>query len=590
MLHDALIYLLAAVIAVPIFKRLGLGGVLGYLVAGIAIGPSGIGLTQDPKSVLHFAEFGVVLLLFLVGLELNPKKLWALRVPIIGMGALQVVITAAVVMAIALLFKIDWRVALVAGIAFAMSSTAIALASLEERNLLNTAGGQSAFSVLLLQDLAVIPALLVLALLAPDQAAGALNWMGVAKAVGLIAGFILIGRFALRHLLRFIANTGLREVFIAFALLLVFGAALGAKSVGLSMALGTFLAGVLLADSEYRHELVLDIGPFKGLLLGLFFIAVGMSVDVRLFIDAPLTVFGLALLVVATKLGLLWLLARQFKLCGQDNALFAVALSQIGEFAFVLISTAQGQAIVPKPQADLMNAVIAVSMLSTPFLFLALDKFVALTLAHKPHRRPTLIEQRNDVIVAGFGRVGQMVGRLLVGRGYGVTIIEHDPNQIELVRRFGWKAYYGEVTRLDVLQAAGIAQARLFVLAIDDPQAALKTAALVKTRYPHVQIVVRARNRSDAFEFIELGIVFERETFRGGVTLAEKALVALGEDAAAARSAAAAFIDHDEKLMAESVAIRDDQKKLQAITSRSRKDLEELMAREHAGSASKPEA
>ena len=590
MLHDALIYLLAAVIAVPIFKRLGLGGVLGYLVAGIAIGPAGIGLTQDPKSVLHFAEFGVVLLLFLVGLELNPKKLWALRVPIIGMGALQVVITAAVVMAIALLFKIDWRVALVAGIAFAMSSTAIALASLEERNLLNTAGGQSAFSVLLLQDLAVIPALLVLALLAPDQAAGALNWMGVAKAVGLIAGFILIGRFALRHLLRFIANTGLREVFIAFALLLVFGAALGAKSVGLSMALGTFLAGVLLADSEYRHELVLDIGPFKGLLLGLFFIAVGMSVDLRLFIDAPLTVFGLALLVVATKLGLLWLLARQFKLCGQDNALFAVALSQIGEFAFVLISTAQGQAIVPKPQADLMNAVIAVSMLSTPFLFLALDKFVALTLAHKPHRRPTLIEQRNDVIVAGFGRVGQMVGRLLVGRGYGVTIIEHDPNQIELVRRFGWKAYYGEVTRLDVLQAAGIAQARLFVLAIDDPQAALKTAALVKTRYPHVQIVVRARNRSDAFEFIELGIVFERETFRGGVTLAEKALVALGEDAAAARSAAAAFIDHDEKLMAESVAIRDDQKKLQAITSRSRKDLEELMAREHAGSASKPEA
>lgn len=589
MLHDALIYLLAAVIAVPIFKRLGLGGVLGYLVAGIAIGPSGIGLTQDPKSVLHFAEFGVVLLLFLVGLELNPKKLWALRVPIIGMGALQVVITGAVVMAIALLFKIDWRVALVAGIAFAMSSTAIALASLEERNLLNTAGGQSAFSVLLLQDLAVIPALLVLAVLAPDKAAGALNWMGVAKAVGLIAGFILIGRFALRHLLRFIANTGLREVFIAFALLLVFGAALGAQSVGLSMALGTFLAGVLLADSEYRHELVLDISPFKGLLLGLFFIAVGMSVDLRLFIDAPLTVFGLALLVVATKLGLLWLLARQFKLCGQDNALFAVALSQIGEFAFVLISTAQGQAIVPKPQADLMNAVVAVSMLSTPFLFIALDKFVALTLAHKPHHRPVLIEQRNDVIVAGFGRVGQMVGRLLVGRGYGVTIIEHDPNQIELVRRFGWKAYYGEVTRLDVLQAAGIAQARLFVLAIDDPQAALKTAALVKTRYPHVQIVVRARNRSDAFEFIELGIVFERETFRGGVALAEKALVALGEDAAAARSAAAAFIDHDEKLMAESVAIRDDQKKLQAITSRSRKDLEELMAREHAESASKPE-
>lgn len=580
MLHDALIYLLAAVIAVPIFQRLGLGGVLGYLVAGIVIGPAGIGLTQDPENVLHFAEFGVVLLLFLIGLELNFHKLWALRVSIFGMGALQVLSTALVIGAIALLLNIEWRIAVVAGMAFAMSSTAIALAYLQERRLLTTAGGQSSFSVLLFQDLAVIPALLLLALLAPAKSAGALNWLDVAEALGLIIGFIVIGRFVIRHVLRFIANTGLREVFVAFALLLVFGAALGAQSVGLSMALGTFLAGVLLADSEYRHELELDIAPFKGLLLGLFFIAVGMTIDVSLFLSAPLTVFGIAFAVVAIKFGLLLLSARLFKIGTEDGALFAVALSQVGEFAFVLISTAQGSGLVPKPQADLMNAIVAVSMLSTPFLFIAFKRYTAKRLQDRHSGPAEVIEERNDVIVAGFGRVGQVVTRLLVGRGHRVTIIEHDPNQIELVRRFGWKAYYGDVTRLDVLHAAGIETARLLVIAIDDSQAVLETVKRVRERYADVKLVVRARNRTDAFDLLEHGIEFERETFRGGVALGQKALLALGDDAEVAERSAQAFIEHDEALLATTVTVRDDHRRLMAITHRSRKDLEDLLTGE----------
>lgn len=580
MLHDALIYLLAAVIAVPIFQRLGLGGVLGYLVAGIAIGPAGMGMTQNPENVLHFAEFGVVLLLFLIGLELNFQKLWALRVSIFGMGALQVLLTAVVIGVLALLLDLEWRIAVVAGVASAMSSTAIALAYFEERHLLNTAGGQRSFAVLLFQDLAVIPALLLLALLAPTKAAGSLSWLDVGKALGLIVGFVVIGRFVIRHVLRFIANTGLREVFVAFALLLVFGAALGAQAVGLSMALGTFLAGVLLADSEYRHELELDIGPFKGLLLGLFFIAVGMTIDVRLFFSAPLAVFGIAFVVVALKFGLLLLLARAFKLCGEDGALFAVALSQVGEFAFVLISTAYTSGIVPKPQTDLMNAIVAVSMLSTPFLFIALKQYTARRLRAQHSGPPEIIEERNEVIVAGFGRVGQVVTRLLVSLGHRVTIIEHDPDQIELVRRFGWKAYYGDVTRLDVLQAAGIATARLLVIAIDDSQAALRTVNLMQERYPDVELVVRTRNRTDAYELLERGIAFERETFRSSVALAEKALLAMGENAVAAQHATAAFMRHDEALLAETLEVRDDQRQLIAITHRARKDLEDLLARE----------
>jgi glutathione-regulated potassium-efflux system protein KefB len=580
MLRDTLIYLLAAVIAVPVFKRLGLGAVLGYLVAGIIIGPAALKLVQDPQSVLHFAEFGVVLMLFLVGLELNPKKLWAMRVPIFGMGLVQVLGTSLLIFGLARLFGVAWQVALVAGIAFAMSSTAIGLASLEERNLLPTPGGQSGFSVLLFQDIAVIPAFLALAAVAPAKAAGSLDALGIVKALALIAAFVLIGRFVIRPVMRYIANTGLKEVFIAFALLLVLGAAVAAESVHLSMGLGTFLAGVLLADSEYRHELNLDIDPFKGLLLGLFFIAVGMSVDLSLFITQTGTVFGLAALVVAGKIAFLWLLAFAFKRCGQDAAVFAIALSQVGEFAFVLISTALGQGTLDRAQADVMNAVVAASMLTTPFLFIAFERFLAPRMNRMPARAADVIDERNEVIVAGFGRFGQVVSRLLLGRGYKVTLIDHDPNHVEAMRRFGFKTYYGDAARLDVLEAAGIAQAHLLVLATDDAPGTLETAKLVQEKFPKVKILARARGRTEGYELADIGVPFERETFRSAVRLGEKALMALGETPHQAHRAAHAFIDHDEKIMIETAPQRTDQKQLIDIVHRARADLSQLLSKE----------
>ncbi|MBX7230045.1 MAG: monovalent cation:proton antiporter-2 (CPA2) family protein [Burkholderiaceae bacterium] len=586
MLTDALIYLAAAVIAVPLFKRFGLGAVLGYLVAGVVIGPAALKLVNNAQSVLHFAEFGVVLLLFLVGLELNPKKLWALRLSIFGTGTVQVIVTAGVVLLLGQLLGVDWRISMVAGIAFAMSSTAIALASLTERNLMSTEGGRAGFSVLLFQDIAVIPAFLVLAAIAPAKGEGALDTLGILKAVGLIFSFVLIGRFLIRPVLRYIANTGLKEVFIAFALLLVLGAAVAAQAVGLSMALGTFLAGVLLADSEYRHELELDIEPFKGLLLGLFFIAVGMSVDLNLFVTQPVLVFGMASAVVAGKLVLLLAIARLFKLCGQDAAVFAVALSQIGEFAFVLIATALNQGTLSHSQANLMNAVVAASMLSTPFLFIALTRWVMPRLNRMPTRSADAIEEKNEIIVAGFGRFGQVVARLLIARGFGVTLIDNNPNQVDFIRKFGFKAYYGDVSRLEVLEAAGIENTKLLVLATDDAEATLETAKLVKEKYPEVKILARARGRTDGYALEEINIPFERETFRAAAAAGQKALLMLGESPHQAHRAVQTFIRHDERLLKEGAAHREDVKKLIDLAHKARQDLALILTRERTNAKS----
>jgi monovalent cation:proton antiporter-2 (CPA2) family protein len=585
MLRDILIYLCAAVIAVPLFKRLGLGAVLGYLVAGILIGPSVAGLIADPESVLRIAELGVVLLLFLVGLELNPKKLWDMRVSIFGMGAMQVFLTASAVAGALLLWGLDWRTALVIGIAALQSSTSVALAIMSERNLMPTPGGKSALSVALFQDIMVIPILLLLAAIAPaktDAGHAPFNiWLGIA----LIAGFVVIARFAMRPLLRYIAGTGLKEVFIAFALLLVLGSAVAAESVGFSMALGTFLAGVLLAESEYRHELNLDIEPFKGLLLGLFFIAVGMSVQLNLFVDKPLLVLGGALALVLLKMLVLWLTAITFKLCGQDSLVFAILLSQVGEFAFVIITASQGNGLLPKPTADILNAIVAASILTTPFLFMAYSKFIVPRVNRVANREADSIEERNTVIVAGFGRVGQVLARLLQARGHTVTLIDHDPNQIDLVRRFGWKAYYGDVSRLDVLEAAGISEAKLLILATDDMDATRETAKLVKERYANVKMLARVRNRTDAFDMVEMGIDFERETFRSAVRLGEKALISLGEPQHQAARVAHAFIEHDESMLIKGAAARNDQKQLIDIANRGRADLAALLTGEQSEAA-----
>jgi glutathione-regulated potassium-efflux system protein KefB len=577
-LHQALVYLAAGVIAVPVFRRIGLGSVLGYLAAGVAIGPWGLRLIAAPEAILHFAEIGVVMLLFLVGLELNPRQLWQLRRPILGMGAAQVTVTALAVAAIGWALGLPWVVALVAGMGFAMSSTAIGLATLEEKKLLQTPGGQASFSVLLFQDIAVVPLLLILAFISTEEKV-AFDWTAPARAIAVIVAVVAGGRLLLRPLLRYIANTGLREVFVAFALLLVLGIAALMERTGLSMALGAFLAGVLLADSEYRHALELDIEPFKGLLLGLFFIAVGMSVDLSLFIQKPLLVLGLTLGIVALKALLLYPIAQTFGYCGRaDATLFALALSQVGEFAFVLFGAA-GR-VVPRETIDVLNAAVAASMLSTPLLLMAYEKWLAPRLARGEERAADTIGEQNPVIVAGFGRFGQVVARVLNGMKIGATVIDRDPNQVELVRRFGSRAYYGDASNLELLESAGAAQARLLVIALDDYDKALAMVKRVRRRFPQLKLIVRAHSRSDAFEYYEMGVPAVRETFGSALDAAEAALRALDFGPGLARRTVARFRRHDEEILAEQAEHRDDVKKLITLSQRGREDLEKLLTGE----------
>jgi glutathione-regulated potassium-efflux system protein KefB len=579
-LHQAMVYLAAGVIVVPVFKRLGLGSVLGFLVAGVAIGPWGLRLVSEPEAILGFAEFGVVLLLFLVGLELNPRRLWQLRRPILGMGAVQVLATLAVLAAAGAALGVPARVAAIAAMGFAMSSTAIALATLQEKGLLPTPGGQASFSVLLFQDLAVIPLLLFLNFFSVEAKAS-FDWTAPAKGIAAIVLVIAGGRLLLRPVLRYIANTRLREIFVGFSLFLVMGIALLMQLVGLSMALGAFLAGVLLADSEYRHELELDIEPFKGLLLGLFFIAVGMSVDLGLFLRSPLLVVGLALGIVALKFILLYPIAKTFGYCGRaDATLFALSLSQVGEFAFVLFGAAGP--LLQGGTRDVLNAAVAVSMLSTPLLMALYERVLAPRFARIEPRAPDAIEERNPVIVAGFGRFGQVVQRVLAGLGTGATVIDYDPNQIELVRRFGNKAYYGDASRLDLLEAAGAAGAKLLVVAVDNPETALRIATLARRHFPHLGIIARARSRTDAFDYLALGVPALRETFGSALEAAEASLHALGHGRIAARRIINRFRRHDEQALRRQAKHRDDIKQLISLSQQGREDLAKLLTSERA--------
>jgi monovalent cation:proton antiporter-2 (CPA2) family protein len=573
-LQQALVYLAAGVIAVPICRRLGLGSVIGYLIAGVAIGPWGLGLIADPQTVLQFSEFGVVLLLFLIGLELNAERVWSLRRSIFGLGGVQVAATIALVAAIALALGQPLAVGVVAGMGIAMSSTAIGLATLSEKNLLQTPGGQASFAVLLFQDLAVIPLLLVLGAMGGES--DGVHLVDLAKALGMIVLLIAAGRVLVRPVLRFVAEARLREVFVGFSLLVVLGTAALMEWAGLSMALGAFLAGVMLADSEYRHEFELDIEPFKGLLLGLFFIAVGMSVDLGLFLRLPWLVLGIALGIVALKLAILFPIAQLFGYCNRaDAATFAVALSQAGEFAFVLFGAAGS--ILPRETAALLNAAVAVSMLTTPLLFKLRDTVKA---KEPETRAPDAIRESNPVIVAGFGRFGQVVARVLRGLGIGATVIDHDPGQIDTVRRFGWKAYYGDATRMDLLESAGARGARLLLVAIDDAEAAMRMVKRARQRFPELPIVVRAHSRTDAYEYAEMGVTAVREVFGSALDAASQTLLALGFTQAGASRVVQRFREYDEKQIVQSAPHRHDMKKLIALTEQGRRDIAELLGAE----------
>jgi glutathione-regulated potassium-efflux system ancillary protein KefC len=583
LLFNAFVYLLAAVLAVPLSKRLGFGAVLGYLVAGVVIGPWGLGLIREAEAILHFAEFGVVLLLFAIGLELNPGRLWAMRKPILGLGAAQVIVTAAILTGIGIASGLNSSVAVVAAMGLSLSSTAMALQLLNERNLLPTPAGHSGFSVLLFQDIAVIPMLAVIPLLGDstiDAANSGFDWLALLQAIAVIVLIIIGGRFALRPVLRLIAATELREVFTAFSLLLVIATALLMQAVGMSMALGAFLAGVLLAESEYRHALESDIEPFKGLLLGLFFIAVGMSIDFGILMREPMLIAALALGLVTLKAIILFILGRVYGLPARQLPLFALILSQGGEFAFVLFGVAQNFGVFPATITDTLIVTVALSMLTTPLLMVINDKFIAPRLDRTPAPPMDEMEdQGHPVIIAGFGRFGQIVGRLLHANGIDATVLEHDPDHIETLRRFRFKVFYGDACRLDLLRAAGADSAKLLVIAIDEREGTLRLAELVRENFPHLQIISRAWDVAHVFELLEHGVsAYERETFEGALRLGEEALKQLGCTAWRAKQAAHRFRAHDEETLLEIYQhYHDDFEERIRISADARERLREIM-------------
>jgi glutathione-regulated potassium-efflux system ancillary protein KefC/glutathione-regulated potassium-efflux system protein KefB len=581
--------MVAALLTVPLFKRLGLGSVLGYLTAGILIGPAIGGFVSEVDSVLHFSELGVVLLLFIIGLELQPKRLWALRKPVFGMGGVQVVVTGSLLALGALLLGLRWDAALVAGVGLALSSTAFCLQILAERGHLRTSYGRNAFSILLFQDLAVVPVLALVPLLAPGTAAAddlTSALFAVAKALGVIVAVVVLGHYVVGRFLGFVAKADVPEMFTAASLALVIGVALLMEAVGLSMALGAFLAGVLLADSLYRHELEATIEPFKGLLLGLFFIAVGMGVDLGLIRDNPGVVFGLVAGLLVVKGGVLFVLARVFGATPRSALSLAALMPQGGEFGFVIFGLAATSGILAAETADLLLVVVALSMALTPLLVRI--NGVAQNRAPRGEKSPTYdtIDATEDhrVIIAGFGRFGQIVARTLRMAGIPFTALEADFEQIGFVRRFGNTVHYGDPSRPDLLRAAGIEQAEVFVLAVDDPDKALAIVAYVRAHHPSVRILARARNRTHAYRLMEQGVykVF-RETYASSLEMAEEVFVDLGYSEAMAQRTVSLFRRHDEALMAEQFEIRHDEEALIASAREAAEELRGLFEQDTAG-------
>ena len=587
MLIDALIYLAAAVICVPIAKRLGMGSVLGYLIAGAAIGPWGLKLVEDVESIMHFSEFGVVLMLFVIGLELEPKRLMSMRRSVFGGGALQVGLCGAALAAAAVMLGMGWKAALVAGLALALSSTAIAVATMSERNFLPTPTGQSSFAVLLFQDIAAIPLLAVIPLLGVAAVASAdPGWLAALKAFGAIAGVVVAGLYLTRPLLRVIAATDLREVFTAVALLLVIGIAQLMTFAGLSMGLGAFLAGVLLASSEYRHALETDIEPFKGLLLGLFFISVGMAIDFGLLASQPGTVALLLSGFLLLKLVTLWTAARVIGVTPRQRWLFAVLLSQGGEFAFVVFGAAQLAGVLSSEWTALLTMVVALSMATTPLLLMLHDWWMARIECAQGGKgkqdEADIIDEKNaPVIIAGFGRFGQIVGRLLIANGVRAVVLDHDPEQIELLRKFGTKVFYGDATRLDLLQAAGAKEAKLLINTIDDVEDNLALTDIVRENFPSLKIIARARNVTHYIELKTRGVeVVERETFESALLAGRHALEALGFDRFRARDMANIFRRHNISVTDAIIPHFKDEDRLISAAKAGRDELEQQFARD----------
>ena len=579
LLTEAFIFLAAGVIAVPIASRLGLGSVLGYLIAGGLIGPFALKLIKDTQSVMHFAEFGVVMMLFLVGLELQPQVLWRMRKPILGLGGLQVTLTTLVITGCAMALGLAWQTAVAIGLILSLSSTAIALQVLGEKKLMKTEAGKSSFAVLLFQDIAVIPIIAILPLLAfeiiqftdgekntsQNIIAHLATWQQTLIVLGVIATIILAGRYLTRPVFRFIAESGLREIFTAAALLLVIGIALLMNLVGLSPALGAFIAGVVLANNEYRHELEANIDPFKALLLGLFFISVGAGIDFSLIASQPFVIGGLVVALVLVKLAILWFLARSFGLLGGDKYWFTFALAQGGEFGFVLLSLASGTLVIGEETVGILTAVIALSMVLTPILMLLNEKLIQPLFDEDDNTgvdSEVMEEQLNPVIIAGFGRFGQIIGRLLIANQYSVTVLDHSARHIARVREFGFKLFYGDASRADLLETAGAKEAKLLIIAIDDREKTNEIVELAQRHFPNLKILARAFDVMHFHELHALGVDYiERELFQGSLNLGKRALQELGMSVYSAQRQAELFAKHDEKTMLRLGKHRQDRKR-----------------------------
>jgi glutathione-regulated potassium-efflux system ancillary protein KefC len=556
-LIQALIYLGAAALIVPIAVRLGLGSVLGYLIAGCIIGPWGLRLVTDAESILHFAEIGVVLMLFVIGLELDPQRLWKLRVSVFGGGALQMASCGVLLGAFCMALGLDWPVALLIGLTLALSSTAIAMQAMNERNLTVSQMGRSAFSVLLFQDIAAIPLVAMIPLLASSGASTTVGAFALSalKVVGALALVVVLGRYVARPALRFVARSGLREVFSAVALFLVFGFGLLLEEAGLSMAMGAFLAGVLLASSEYRHALESDIEPFKGLLLGLFFIGVGMSIDFGTLVTHPLRILLLLVGFLVIKTLVLWLIARPLSVPGKQRRWFAALLGQGSEFAFVVFGAAQMAGVLDPEWVKALTLAVALSMAATPVLLVLLTRLESAATG-QAREADEIDEDEPRVIVAGFGRFGQIAGRLLLSSGVKMVVLDHDPDHIETLRKFGMKVFYGDATRVDLLESAGAGKAEVLINAIDDPQANLQLTELAKTHFPALRIIARARDVDHYIRLRQAGVEKpERETFEAALKAGRMALEGLGLGPYEARERADLFRQFNTQMVEEMAGV-----------------------------------
>jgi len=599
--HNAMIYLLAAVISVPVAKRLGFGSVLGYLLAGMIIGPFVLGLIgSEGEDVMHFAEFGVVMMLFLIGLELKPNLLWEMRKSIFGLGGLQLLLSAVAIGAIAMMLGQNLGAGIAIGLMLGLSSTAIVLQTLEEKGLMKQASGRASFSVLLFQDISVVPILALIPLLASKAVTQVSatqeevrhiagleisGWVQVLMMLVVISGIVVVGLYLVKYVFRIIARTGLREIFTATALLLVIATALLMDLVGLSPALGAFLAGIVLANNEYRHELEADIEPFKGLLLGLFFISVGASINFSLLISSPGLIVALLAGLMTVKFLVLFILGRFFGLRGGQNTLFSFALAQGGEFAFVLVTFSLDSRVIDPGVSSIILLVVALSMAVTPLLLLLNDKLI-LPLAFRSEntREHDAIEDRgHPVIIAGFGRFGVVVGRFLIANGISATILDNNPDNIEVLKKFGFKVYYGDASRADLLASAGASEAKVLVVAVDNKQQSLKIVDLAQRKHPHLKILARSTDMDHTYELLDRKVDgLKRDTFESSLLLGTEVLNHLGYNRYTAYRLANTFRRHNEEVMHELYQHHgEDEKKYLSEAKKYAAELEELLKTEN---------